>query len=159
MSEQYKILEYPLIILFVVMGGALLMSSSDLITIFLAIELQSYGLYILCVTYRDSEGATAGGLTYFLLGGLSSCFILLASGLLYGNSGNTAFDGLYVINNITTASPDIASLNTEVDLGENLKDSVTKSLLGLYEYNYLNLALIIMSVGLLFKISAAPFHS
>lgn len=148
MAEQYRILEYPLIILFVVTGGVLLMSSSDLITIFLAIELQSYGLYILCVVYRDSEGATSGGLTYFLLGGLSSCFILLASALLYGNSGNTSFDGLYVINSISNAY----SSNSE------LNETINKSLAGLYESHYLNFSLIIMSTGFLFKISAAPFH-
>lgn len=151
MSEQYKILEYSLIILFVVMGGILLMSSSDLITIFLAIELQSYGLYILCVVYRNSEGATAGGLTYFLLGGLSSCFILLASGLIYGNSGNTDFDGLYVINNITSAGQ-----QPLIDV--KLENIVSKSLIVLYDNSYLSYCLVIMSVGLLFKIGAAPFH-
>ncbi|KAF7846715.1 hypothetical protein BT93_L3864, partial [Corymbia citriodora subsp. variegata] len=62
-------------------GGA-----SDLISVFLSIELQSYGLYILSTLYRDSEKATGAGLTYFLLGGLSSCFILLGSSLLYVNS-------------------------------------------------------------------------
>jgi len=101
MAEQFRILEYPLIILFVIIGGVFLITSCDLISIFLSIELQSYGLYILCTIYRNSERATSAGLTYFLLGGLSSCFILLASSLLYGNSGNTSFDGLYVINNIS----------------------------------------------------------
>jgi len=104
MAEQFRILEYPLVILFIVVGGVFLISSCDLISIFLSVELQSYGLYILCTLYRNSERATSGGLTYFLLGGLSSCFILLASGLLYGNSGNTSFDGLYVINNISNVN-------------------------------------------------------
>lgn len=144
MAEQYRILEYPLIVLFVVIGGVLLMSSSDLITIFLAIELQSYGLYILCVVYRDSESATSGGLTYFLLGGLSSCFILLASALLYSNSGNTSFDGLYVIHNITTANLEL--------------NNMFNSLSSFYENYYINFSLVIMSSGFLFKISAAPFH-
>jgi NADH-ubiquinone oxidoreductase chain 2 len=44
------------------------MSSSDLISMFLAIELQSYGLYIFATLYKDSELSTAAGLTYFLLG-------------------------------------------------------------------------------------------
>src|SRR5438105_9590957 len=48
-GEQYTIMEYTLIILFIIMGSVLLISSSDLISIFLSIELQSYGLYLLCV--------------------------------------------------------------------------------------------------------------
>ena len=145
MSEQFRIIEYPLLILFVVIGGVFLISSSDLISIFLSIELQSYGLYILCAVYRNSEQATSGGLTYFLLGGLSSCFILLASGLLYGNSGNTSFDGLYVINNIS-------------NINENMVNNILTSINSLYDSYYINFSLVIMSVGFLFKVSAAPFH-
>ena len=145
MAEQFRILEYPLIILFIVVGGVFLISSCDLISIFLSIELQSYGLYILCTIYRNSERATSGGLTYFLLGGLSSCFILLASGLLYGNSGNTSFDGLYVINNIS-------------NINENMVNNILTSINSLYDSYYINFSLVIMSVGFLFKVSAAPFH-
>ena len=76
MGEQYKIIEYSLIILFIVIGGIFLISTSDLVSIFLSIELQSYGLYLLSTIYRNSELATTGGLMYFLLGGLSSCFIV-----------------------------------------------------------------------------------
>ena len=144
MAEQFRIIEYPLIIIFVLIGGLFLMSSSDLISIFLSIELQSYGLYILCAIYRNSERATSAGLTYFLLGGLSSCFILLASGLLYGNSGNTSFDGFYVINNITNAQ-------------ENVQHLIATAF-SQYEPYYLNFSLVIMSIGFLFKVSAAPFH-
>lgn len=145
MSEQYRIIEYSLIMLFVLIGGVFLMSSSDFISIFLSLELQSYALYILCVVYRDSERATSGGLTYFLLGGLSSCFILLAFGLLYGNSGNTTFDGLYTVSNISSV---------ESSTGKN----VESLLASLYQSYYLNFSLTIMSIGFLFKISAAPFH-
>lgn len=72
MSEQFKILEYPLIILFIITGAIFLMSGNDLISIFLAVELQSYGLYLLCSVYRNSELATAGGLIYFLIGNYSA---------------------------------------------------------------------------------------
>ena len=54
-APQFTILEYPLIILFILIGAILLMSSSDLISMFLAIELQSYGLYIFATLYRNSE--------------------------------------------------------------------------------------------------------
>jgi NADH-ubiquinone oxidoreductase chain 2 len=76
------------------------MSSSDVVSLFLSIELQSYGLYILCTTYRNSETSTSSGLMYFLLGGLASCFILFSTSLLYANSGCTSLENFYVISNI-----------------------------------------------------------
>jgi len=136
MGEHLKIIEYPLILLFIITGAIFLMSTNDLVSIFLAIELQSYGLYILSTVYRNSELSTTGGLIYFLLGGLSSCFILLGTGLLYANSGSTSLDGLYII----TSLSDVNS----TDLW--------------YTPNYINLALVIFSIGFLFKVSAAPFH-
>jgi NADH-ubiquinone oxidoreductase chain 2 len=96
--------EYPLIILFVITGAIFLISTNDLVSIFLSIELQSYGLYILSTIYRNSELSTTGGLIYFLLGGLSSCFILLGIALIYANSGNTGLDGLYIITGISDLS-------------------------------------------------------
>jgi NADH-ubiquinone oxidoreductase chain 2 len=101
MGEQFKIIEYSLILLFIIIGATFLISTSDLVSIFLSIELQSYGLYLLSTLYRNSELATSGGLTYFLLGSLSSCFILLGISLLYINSGTTNLDGLYVITSLS----------------------------------------------------------
>jgi NADH-ubiquinone oxidoreductase chain 2 len=146
MGEQFRIIEYPLIILFVITGATFLIASSDLVTIFLAIELQSYGLYLLSTIYRNSELSTNAGLTYFLLGGLSSCIILLGQSLLYINSGNTNLDGIYIINSI---------LVNNVDGLENTT-SIT-NIPNIYQY-YIQLSFVIMSVGLLFKISSAPFH-
>jgi len=110
MGEQFKIIEYPLIILFIITGSVFLVSTSDLVSIFLSIELQSYGLYLLSTLYRNSELATSGGLTYFLLGGLSSCFILLGASLLYTNLGTTNLDGIYVISNISDLTNDSDNL-------------------------------------------------
>jgi NADH-ubiquinone oxidoreductase chain 2 len=101
MGEHLKIIEYPLILLFIISGAVFLMSTNDFISIFLSIELQSYGLYLLSTIYRNSELSTTGGLIYFLLGGLSSCFILLGTSLLYANSGTTNMDSLYVITSIS----------------------------------------------------------
>ena len=142
MGEQYKIIEYPLILLFIITGACFLISSSDVVSIFLSIELQSYGLYLLCTLYRNSELSTSAGLTYFLLGGLSSCFILLGTSLLYINTGTTNLDNFYIINNL-------------YDL---VKNNNNESLVSLYSINYIDISLLIMSVGFLFKISAAPFH-
>ena len=77
------------------------MSTNDLVSIFLSIELQSYGLYLISTIYRDSELSTKAGLTYFLLGGLSSCIILLGQAILYINSGNTNMDNIYILSDIT----------------------------------------------------------
>lgn len=141
MGEQFKIIEYSLIILFIVTGSVFLISTSDLVSIFLSIELQSYGLYLLSTIYRDSEPATSGGLMYFLLGGLSSCFILLGTALLYANSGTTNLDSLYIITSISNVS----------------KDNLT-GLLYWYKSYYIHISLLFMAVGFLFKVSAAPFH-
>jgi NADH-ubiquinone oxidoreductase chain 2 len=104
-----KIIEYPLILLFIISGAIFLISTYDLVSIFLSIELQSYGLYLLSTIYRNSEFSTTGGLIYFLLGGLSSCFILLGTSLLYINSGTTNMEGLYIINSIDDMSNNIIS--------------------------------------------------
>jgi NADH-ubiquinone oxidoreductase chain 2 len=100
-GEEFKIMEFPLLIIFIIIGAILLMSSNDLISIFISIELQSYGLYLLSTLYRNSELATSSGLTYFLLGGMSSCFILLGTGLLYANTGTTNIENIYIIINIS----------------------------------------------------------
>lgn len=136
MGEHLKIIEYPLIILFVNLGAVFLISTNDLVSIFLSIELQSYGLYIISTIYRNSEFSTTGGLIYFFLGGLSSCFILLGTALLYANSGTTNLDGLYIINSISDFS----------------------DMTYWYKPYYINFALLVFSIGFLFKVSAAPFH-
>ena len=136
-GEQYTIIEYTLVMLFVIMGTVLLISSSDLVSIFLAIELQSYGLYLLCAIYRNSESSTASSLTYFLLGALASCFILLGIGLIYANLGVTYLDNFYIINNLSNVI-NIQQLN-----------DVTP---------YISYSILLIAVGFLFKISAAPFH-
>jgi NADH-ubiquinone oxidoreductase chain 2 len=143
MGEHLKIIEYPLILLFVISGAIFLISTNDLISIFLSIELQSYGLYLLSTLYRNSELSTTGGLIYFLLGGLSSCFILLGLSLLYANSGTTSLDGLYIINSISSFS---------------YEENINIALQIWYKSYYIDLSLLIFSIGFLFKVSAAPFH-
>ena len=82
-----SISEYSLIILFTTLGSSLLLSSSNLLSMYLSLELQSFGVYILATIYRNSESATSAGLKYFLLGGLSSCLILLGCVLIYSYTG------------------------------------------------------------------------
>lgn len=140
MGQRFKILEYPLILLFIITGSLFLISTSDLVSLFISIELQSYGLYLLCTLYRNSELSTSAGLTYFLLGGLSSSFVLLATSLLYATSGITNLDAFYVITSLSNITYDYNSISC-----------LSKS-------SEINISLIIMSAGFLFKIAAAPFH-
>jgi NADH-ubiquinone oxidoreductase chain 2 len=161
MAEQFRIIEYPLILLFIISGAVFLVSTSDLVSIFLSIELQSYGLYLLSTLYRNSELATSGGLTYFLLGGLSSCFILLGTSLLYANSGSTNLDGLYIITSLSDISDSIISVNAEQTNNNVLQSMESITLFREFsgeEAYYINFSLLILSVGFLFKVSAAPFH-
>ena len=137
MSEQFTIIEYALIVLFTVSGATLLISSGDLGSIYLCIELQSFSLYIISSLHRNSESATGSALTYFLLGGLSSCFILLGIALIYANSGLTNLDGMYSI------------------ISDSEKYAYYSAW---YNHSYFFYSLLLISVGLLFKIAAAPFH-
>ena len=137
MSEQFTIIEYALIILFVISGATLLISSADLGSLYLCIELQSFSLYIISSLHRNSESSTGSALTYFLLGGLSSCFILLGIALIYANSGLTNLDGIYSI------------------ISDSEKYAYYSSW---YNHTYFFYSLLLISVGLLFKIAAAPFH-
>src|SRR6267154_2031361 len=125
--------DYSLIVLFSSLGSSLLISSFDLISLYISIELQSFGLYVLATLYRDSETSTKAGLKYFLLGGLSSCIILLGCGLIYAYTGLTNFESLYSI---------ISTSNVIFDINQGL-----------------NLGLILIFIGFLFKIAAAPLHN
>jgi len=155
-KEQYKLLEYGLIIQFILVGSITLLLSGDLITLFLSIELQSYGLYIISTIYKNSESSTSAGLTYFLLGGLSSCIILLGQSFIYINSGSTSLDGLYTIYNIITSDSHMSFFYVT-------SNNSTSELLYIFNsdiYQYaLQFSLVVLSIGFLFKISAAPFHS
>lgn len=125
--------EYSLIILFSTLGASFLVSSADIISMYLSLELQSFGVYILSTIFRDSDSATSAGLKYFLLGGLSSCLILLGGGLIYSFTGLTNFESIYSLISVS-------DINSKIILG-------------------FNLGFIFIIVGLLFKIAAAPLHN
>lgn len=65
--------EYSILILFTCIGSIILISSNDIISIYLSIELQSFAVYIIATIYRNSESATSAGLKYFLLGRTIFC--------------------------------------------------------------------------------------
>jgi NADH-ubiquinone oxidoreductase chain 2 len=156
--------EYPVIVLFSLLGGSLLIASNDLVSMYLSLELQSFSLYILASIYRDSESATFAGLKYFLLGGLSSGFILLGASLIYGFSGLTNFDMIYVfllVNDNIVSSLGQGITNNLSFLTPQYLEYIRGSVLGNSETSLiiLQLALLIIFMGFLFKIAAAPFYN
>jgi NADH-ubiquinone oxidoreductase chain 2 len=146
-------LDYSLIVLFSSLGSCLLISSFDLISLYISIELQSFGLYVLSTLYRDSESSTKAGLKYFLLGGLSSCIILLGCGIIYSYTGLTNFESLY----------SIISTSNSVGLSQLAFYSVSLNYItpvaAVVYTKGLSLGLILIFIGFLFKIAAAPLHN
>ena len=134
-ENSYKnSIEYCLLIMFSTLGASLLISSSNLISMYLSIELQSFAIYILSTLYRNSESATSAGLKYFLLGSLASCFILLGSGLIYTFTGLTNLESIYNLISVT----------------ESLNSNITQGIA---------LGFIFIFSGFLLKIAAAPLHN
>ena len=127
--------DYSIIVLFSTLGSSLLVSSFDLISIYLSIELQSFGLYILSTIYRNSENSTNAGLKYFLLGGFSSCIILLGFGIIYSYTGMTQLESIYTL--------------LSAGAYQNIDYIIQGTLLGI----------VLIIIGLLFKIAAAPLHN
>ena len=72
----------------------LVISSFDLISMYLAIELQSFSFYVLAAFQRNNEFSTEAGLKYFILGALASGLLLFGESLIYGFTGLTNFEEL-----------------------------------------------------------------
>jgi NADH-ubiquinone oxidoreductase chain 2 len=154
--------EYSLILLFSTLGSSLLLSSGNLLSLYLSIELQSFGVYILATIYRNSESATNAGLKYFLLGGLSSCLILLGCVLIYSYTGLISFEDIYsLIVSCELSSISAQSAPVPEAMGASVAGAVDTALN--VSYNdigiVIQLGLILIFIGLLFKIAAAPFHN
>ena len=124
--------EYALVALLSTVGASLLISSSDLISLYLSIELQSFGVYILASIYRNLGSAVSAGLKYFLLGSLSSCIILLGGSIIYTYTGITHFDSIYSFIFVTE--------NQAILQG-------------------ISLGIVLIFIGFFFKVGAAPLHN
>tara|TARA_Y100000590_G_C15701865_1_gene1007096 strand:- start:428 stop:1861 length:1434 start_codon:yes stop_codon:yes gene_type:complete len=121
--------EIPLLILFSVFGMMIMISSNNLMSMYLGIELQSLSLYVLASIQRDSLKSSESGLKYFVLGALASAFLLYGCSLIYGFTGETNFENIQEI------------INNEKNLN-----------LGIV------FGLIFIITALAFKVSAVPFH-
>jgi NADH:ubiquinone oxidoreductase subunit 2 (subunit N) len=89
-----RICEYMILILFSTLSMLLLISSFDLISMYLAIELQSLSFYVLAAFQRNNEFSTEAGLKYFILGALASGLLLFGESIIYGFTGLTNFEEL-----------------------------------------------------------------
>ena len=92
--------EYVVLICISVLGLLLLCSSNDLITAYLAIELQSVAFYIMAAFKKNSTYSIESGLKYFIIGSLSSAFFLFGSAILYGCLGSLNFDDFRMFSSI-----------------------------------------------------------
>lgn len=120
--------EFPVLMVLATLGILLMISANNLISLYMALELQSLALYVICAINRDSLRSTEAGLKYFVLGALSSGMLLYGMSLVYGFTGNTGFSEIAAVLSSETRS------------------------LGLV------FGLVFVLAGLAFKISAVPFH-
>ncbi|PYQ97713.1 MAG: NADH-quinone oxidoreductase subunit N [Acidobacteria bacterium] len=120
--------EYYALMLFATAGMMLMATASDLLVIFLALEVLSLAVYVLTGIRRESPAATEAAFKYFLLGAFSSAFFLYGIAFSYGLTGSTRLDSIRGL----TASQAPAPMQL--------------------------LAVGLVLVGFAFKVSAVPFH-
>jgi NADH-quinone oxidoreductase subunit N len=126
--------EYHSLLLFSVMGMAVLVSSTNIVTLFLGFELLSIPLYVLCAAEYFREGSLESGLKYLVIGSVGSATLLYGLALIYGATGRTGF------------AP-IAHAITTGQMGN-----------GLMSDPLLLTGIALTLVGFAFKASIAPFH-
>ena len=120
------------LLLFSVLGMAILVAATNLVTLFLGFELLSIPLYVLCATELRRERSLESGLKYLIVGSVGSATLVYGLALIYGATGSTDYAG--IARAITTASTGVGG------------DVLLLSGIGL------------TLVGLAFKASVAPFH-
>ena len=120
--------EYPVLLMFITLGMMAMVSAYNLLSLYMALELQSLSIYVLAAFRRDDGRSSEAGLKYFILGALSSGMLLFGISLIYGYTGQIGYDEIAAA---VTGPPVNAGLLT---------------------------GLVFVIVGIAFKISAAPFH-
>ena len=86
--------EYPLLILFAALGGGIMVSATDLLTLYIGLEMASLASYVLAAILRSDDRSAEAGLKYFVLGALASGILLFGMSLTYGFTGSTSFSGI-----------------------------------------------------------------
>jgi NADH-quinone oxidoreductase subunit N len=129
--EGYPVGEYYPLILFCTAGAMWMASGTDLMTIFLGLEVLSVSLYVLAGFFRGDVRSNEAGLKYFFLGAFSTGFLLYGVALLYGVSGSTK---------IAAIAQHISEMPAVIDNPMLIAGAV------------------LLLIGFLFKVGAAPFH-
>ena len=88
--------EFPILVLFAVLGMSIMVSAGDLLTLYMGLELNSLSAYVLASFLRDDDRSAEAGLKYFVLGALASGILLFGMSLTYGFTGTTSFDGIRI---------------------------------------------------------------
>lgn len=154
MIQQYIVdqklnhFEYILIFLFAILGIFLLCSSNDLITAYLAIELQSLAFYVLAAFKKNSTFSVDAGLKYFILGAFSSSLFLFGSSIIYGITGTTNFEDFKDLFFLTFPGNPNGFAGHQASIFFDAP----------FDVSLLNFALVFILVSLFFKLALAPFH-
>jgi len=137
--------EYFVLYLFVVFGVMFFISSVDLFTMFLALEIQSICLYALVSLNKGSGYGVEAGIKFFVLGATSSVILIFGISMLYGAAGSTNLYHLYnvFLYQVPTISWDQVETNMFCLTIFNMK---------------LILGVLFIFIGLFFKITIVPFH-
>ncbi len=122
--------EYPVLILFAVIGMMLMTRANDLVIVFLGLELLSISLYVLVGFLRHDNLSNESGLKYLLLGAFATGFFLFGAAFTYGATGTTNYDGIL-----------LAIAN------DNILSKI-----------YLVLGIGLLLIGFAFKVALVPFH-
>jgi len=120
--------EYPILLTFGAAGMSVMVSATDMLTLYVGLELQSLAAYVLAAFHRGETRSSEAGLKYFVLGALASGILLYGISLVYGFTGTTQFG----------------------QIAEALASGT--SALGVM------FGITFVLAGLAFKISAVPFH-
>lgn len=128
------IFEVPFFIVVVSISTVVLVGASDFLVLYLGLELQALSLYVLATSRVNSTFSTEAGLKYFVMGSFASCLLLFGISVVYGFSGLVNFNELNTFLLLSLSSNNV-------------------------EFSGFLLAFLFISVGLLFKIGAVPFHS
>ncbi|RYE14506.1 MAG: hypothetical protein EOP34_06385 [Rickettsiales bacterium] len=141
-----------------ILGGIILNSATDFLTILLGLELQSYSVYILAASYRNYEPSEAAGLKYFLLGALSSALVFMGLAILYAYSGSTNLDTAFLMISSGASLPGI----NELDISNFTTLSSNPMSASLYQQGdvilpYAGITLILAGVS--WKVAAAPVQA
>ncbi len=84
--------EYPVLIILAAVGMGIMVSASDLLTLYIGLELNSLAAYVLASFARNDGRSAEAGLKYFVLGALASGILLFGMSLIYGFTGSTNFE-------------------------------------------------------------------